>query len=251
MRDGNTPYPVHAAQFSQDELIEVLGENAGTVNNWMHAGYLKAEYVKDPRGGRDRRRFSIMAMARAKIIASCVRDAGLKPSYAAEIADFAAPIINETFERDLAGEPVSVNEKYLVCRLHEGKMHSVPLYRRPKEMFFFTDDPNLNPDAKVVTFPVEACIVVPLTRLFNAVFLPATDLLAKQNRGAVNYGLPGLMWADDAHTTVVGLTPDETKEFRTFLRTGEPGKLRHVPRYMELSEKYERAKVAAAFKELA
>jgi hypothetical protein len=36
-------------------------------------------------------------------------------------------------------------------------------------------------------------------------------------------------------------------ELRRYWHNADPRKLRHVPRYMTLLEKYERAKVAAAF----
>jgi hypothetical protein len=184
--DGNTFYGVHDPQFSQTELVEVLGESPDTINNWVRFGHLRPDnHVFGPKHT-PLRKYSIIGAARAALIASCVNNTGLGPKLAAEIVEAAAPLIDEHFERDLAGEKLSFSERYLICRLTpDGKIYSVPLYRRESEMFFFTDDPALNPDAQMVTFPVDACIVVPLTRIFTGVFLRAAELLARQGRGGM------------------------------------------------------------------
>jgi hypothetical protein len=45
----------------------------------------------------------------------------------------------------------------------------------------------LNPDAQPVSFPIDApCIVVPLTHMFNRVFIRAAALLARENRGGMD-----------------------------------------------------------------
>jgi hypothetical protein len=185
MHDGSTRYDVHAPQFSQEELLEVLGESAFTINNWVAAGYLKPDYRKDPRGGRDRRRFSIMAMARAKIIASCVTDIWLRPSHAVEIADFAIPYLNEQFDRHPDGELVSKSLLFIVSRIEGNQVRSLPIYQRPNETAIYFGDPDRNPDVKQVRIDFTA-IVIPASTIFNQVFLKAAELLAKQQRGGLD-----------------------------------------------------------------
>jgi hypothetical protein len=186
--DGNTFYEVHTPLLSQDDLCAVLGKTADSVNNWIKLGYLKPDgYVLGPRRT-PLKRYSIVGTARAVLIASCVDHAGLRLGLAAEIADFCAPIINETFERDAAGEQVSNVVRLVVSQLQpDGRLVSWACYRRPHEYHFYIDDPELNPDAQPVGFPDDApCIVTPLTAMFSRVFLAAAALLAEQGRGGMD-----------------------------------------------------------------
>jgi len=185
MPDGSTFYDVHAPQFSQDELCAVLGETMATVNNWVAAGYLKPDYWKDPRGGKDRRRFSILAMVRAKIIASCVTDTWLRPSHAVEIADFAIPYLNEQFDRHPDGELISKARLSIVSRIESGQVRSLPIYQRPNETAIYFGDPDRNPDVKPVWIDFTA-IIIPVSSICNRVFLKAAELLAKQGRGGLD-----------------------------------------------------------------
>jgi hypothetical protein len=185
MHDGATLYDVHIPQFSQEELREVLGETGFTLNNWVHAGYLKPDYWKDPRGGHDRRRFSIMAMTRAKIISSCVNEIWLRPSHAVEIADFAIPYLNEQFDRHPDGELVSKSRLSIVSRIEGERVRSLPIYQRPNEIAIYFGDPDRNPDVKQVWIDFTA-IVIPASTIFHQVFLKAAELLAKQQRGGMD-----------------------------------------------------------------
>lgn len=185
--DGDTRYDCHAPQLSQDELCEVLVEPPGVINNWIQHGYLKPDgFILGPRRT-PLKRYSIVGAARASIIASCINNGGLRPSLASEIADFCGPLINEHFERDAAGELVSSVTRLVISQLQrDGRLVSWACYRRPDEYHFYLDDPVLNPDAQPMGFPVEPCIVVPVTAMFNRVFLAAAALLARQGRGGLD-----------------------------------------------------------------
>jgi hypothetical protein len=186
--DGDTFYDVYLPQFSQAEVCEVVGETIKTVENWIGFGFLKVDaYVLGPRRT-PLKRFSIVSMARAALIASCVNHAGVKPSLASEIADFCSPLIGEHFERNAAGKRRSDCVRLVVSQQQrDGRLVSWAAYRRPDEHHFYVDDPVLNPNAQRMTFPADApSIVVPLTDMWSRVFLAATDLLAKQQRGGLD-----------------------------------------------------------------
>lgn len=236
-------YDAYAPQLSLDDLCEVLGETADTINNWGRFGYLKPAVIVEGARRTPVRRYSIIDATRGSLIAACVRVAGLKPGHASEIADFCAPIIDEHFERDIWGERVSDVVRMVVSQLQpDGRLVSWAVYRRPAEYFFYDDDPDLKPNAVARSFPVDApFVVIPLTMMLYRVLHSACALLEAQNRGAIELGLPGLIFADEARTRLAGLSADETREFRRLLRTVELPKLRHNQKYWGLYEKYERA----------
>jgi hypothetical protein len=187
--DGNTFFDVHTRQFSVEDLGQIFfPDTMLKLGNWIQAGYIKPDYFKDPRGGRDRRRFSIVEIARIALIDTLVNGIGIKPSLAAEIADYAVPFLNETFVRDAAQERVSNARVYIISclRREDGKMQSLTLYRKPEDPAWYTDNPDLNPDAKPHAPPKGAVILYPLSDAFNTVFLSAAALLAKQKRGGMD-----------------------------------------------------------------
>jgi hypothetical protein len=187
--DGNTFFDVHAPQFSIEDLGQIfLPDVMLKLGNWIQRGYVKPDYFKDPRGGKDRRRFSIVEMERIAIIDNLVNGIGLKPSQAAEIADFSMPFLNDSFDRDAAQERVTKARMYVVSSLRreEGKMKSRVLYRKPDEAAWYEHNPDVVPDAKPFAPPKGAVILLPLSNSFDTVFLAATALLTKQKRGGMD-----------------------------------------------------------------
>jgi hypothetical protein len=186
MHDGDTYYDIHHPHFSQPELAEALGETTANINHWVFSGYLKpTAYLNDPRGGKPRRRFSIMALVRGKIIAACADDIGLRPIHATGVADFAIPFLNERLDRRANGKLITKSRIFIVSRIEGEKIRSVPIYQRPNETAIYADDPERNPDAKVVWIDFPA-FVIPISTIFTDVFLKATELLAKQERGGMD-----------------------------------------------------------------
>src|SRR5687768_2555944 len=103
--DDDTFFDVHDPQFSHEDLARIFfPDTMLKVGNWIQAGHVKPDYWKDPRGGKERRRYSIVEIARIGIIDQLVHGVGIKPSQAAEIADFGIPFLNDSFDRHLDGE---------------------------------------------------------------------------------------------------------------------------------------------------
>jgi MerR HTH family regulatory protein len=178
--DGNTYYRVHDPQFSQAELVRVFEVPHETLNNWVKWGFIK------PARSGWQRMYSIMDAARAAIIAACVRDVGLRPWQASEIADFAAPFLAENLERHIDGELKSTANVTIVSRIDaDGKVSSRPIFRRPNEKFVYADDPDANPEALPVWIDY-AAVLVPASEIFASVHLKASALLAEQKRGGLD-----------------------------------------------------------------
>jgi hypothetical protein len=187
--EGNTFFDVHVPQFSMEDLGRLFPpEVMLKVLNWIQAGYVKPDYWKDPRGGKDRRRFSIVEITRIAIIDSLVNGIGIKPSQAVEVADFCIPFLNETFDRDAAQELKSTALVYVMTWLgrSDGKMQSTVYYRKLDDPILYDDNPDSNPDAEPLAPPAGVAIHLPLTNFFDKVFLDCAALLTQQKRGGMD-----------------------------------------------------------------
>lgn len=187
--DGDTLFDVHAPQFSMEDLGRVFYPDVMLkLGNWIAAGYVKPDFWKDPRGGKDRRRFSIVEMTRISLIDQLVNGIGIKPSHAAEVADFAIPFLNDAFDRDAAQDLVSRARIYISTWLNraDGKMKSGVNYRKSGDTAWYIDDPFRNPDAKPHAPPKGVAILIPLSDTFETVFLAAAEVLKAQKRGGMD-----------------------------------------------------------------
>jgi hypothetical protein len=188
-RYGNVYFDVFEQQFSVEDLSHIFFPDTMTkLNFWITAGYIKPLAYKDPRGGRDRRRFSIIEISRIAIIDSLVHSVGLRPSHAVQIANFCLPFLNDTFDRDAAHELKSTSKLYVRSWLDRasGKMKSRVFYRKHGEHQFYADDPDLNPDAQPRVVSSGVAIELPLTAFFNQVFLTCAKYLAARGRGGMD-----------------------------------------------------------------
>jgi hypothetical protein len=67
---GETYFSVHDPQFSEQDLSNLFSPaTLLKLGNWIQAGYIKPDYCKDPRGGRDRRRYLSKSPASASLMA--------------------------------------------------------------------------------------------------------------------------------------------------------------------------------------
>jgi hypothetical protein len=188
--DANTFYDCHAPQFTQTELVDVLGENRERLNNRIRFGFLNPPKVKCSHG-RPERRFSIMDLARIRIINSLVEEAGVTPSVAAQIADYAAPFLNENrFDRDAAGERVSKSRLAIVSRIEDGKVWSRPIYHRENDISLYSDDPDANPDAPRVWIDFTA-VITPVSTIFNTRFFLRPQSCWQRSSVAVSISFAG------------------------------------------------------------
>jgi hypothetical protein len=185
-----------APQFSEYDLGRILlPETMTKLNNWITAGYVKPHLWKDPRGGRDRRRYSIAEIFRIAIIGSLVNNIGIRPSDAAEIADFAIPFLNENrFERHPDRELKSKANLFLMSwrDRESGRVKSKTIYFKADDNAWYDDDPYLNPDAKPQGPPVGIHILLPLTDIFNGVYMDCAKYLVNNKRAELldKYGKP-------------------------------------------------------------
>jgi hypothetical protein len=194
---GETYFSVHDPQFSEQDLSNLFfPATLLKLGNWIQAGYIKPDYRKDPRGGRDRRRYSIVEIARISIIDGLVNCIGIAPSRAVEVADFCIPFLNDHFDRNPDRTLKSLSSIYVISWLDRssGRMQSKVMYRKPPEdddFAWYEDDPFLNPDAKPCGPPGHMAIVVPVTRWFMTLFINCTKYLWNRNRGLLDkWGRP-------------------------------------------------------------
>jgi hypothetical protein len=190
---GDTAFSAYDLQFSEQDLSHIFyPETMLKLNNWIQAGYVKPGYLKDPRGGRDRRRYSIFGIARIGIIDTLVNGIGISPSQAVEVVDFATPYLNDQFDRHPDGTLKSEAHLYLHSWLDRpsGRMKSRVIYMTD-DWTFYEDDPFRNLDAKRCAPPIGASIFLPLSRFFSETFLKCTTYLAARKRGMLDrYGRP-------------------------------------------------------------
>ena len=188
--DGSTFFDVHEPQFSHEDIGHIFfPDTMLKLANWQIAGYVKPSYVKDPRGGKPRRRYSIVDIARIGIIDQLVNGIGLRPSHAAEIADFAITFLHETFDRHPDAELKSKALIYVTSWLDRdsGKFKSNVYYRKLEDPGpVYTEDPYLNPDAKQFVSFTGVAIHLPLTHTFNRYFLTASEFLTNHKRGGMD-----------------------------------------------------------------
>lgn len=188
-RYGGVFFEVHTNQFSHDDLSKIFfPDTMLKLGNWIAAGYVKPDYQKDPtRGGPDRRRYSIVEITRIAIIDTLVNAIGLKPSQAAQVADFSIPFLNDTFDRHPDNTPKSTARIYIVSWLNreDGRIKSTVYYRKLDDPNLYGDDPHLNPDAKPIA-PPWAAIHLPLTDTFNKIFIECAKFLVINKRGGVD-----------------------------------------------------------------
>lgn len=189
-RYGGVFFQVHTNQFSHDDLSKIFfPDTMLKLGNWIAAGYVKPDYQKDhTRGGPDRRRYSIVEITRISIIDSLVNGIGLKPSQAAQVADFGIPFLNDTIERHPDNTLKSTARIYIASRLNreDGRMKSAVYYRKLDDPHFYSDDPNLNPDAKPLGPLAGTAIHLPLTDVFNKIFIQCAKFLVINKRGGVD-----------------------------------------------------------------
>ena len=181
----------HTPQFSQEDVGRIFFPDVMLkLGNWITAGHVKPERVKDPvKGGPARLRYSVTEIYRIGVIDMLVNGIGIKPSQAAEVADFALPFLNDAFDRHLDGERVSEARMYVTSYLErdDGTMKSRIFYRKPDDGALYLEDPYRNPDAKPHAPPLHrVAIYLPLTDTFNKVFLTCTELLTIQKRGGMD-----------------------------------------------------------------
>jgi hypothetical protein len=188
-RFGNRFFDVYAFQFSVDDLGHIFhADTMLKLNNWIQAGYIKPNFWKDPRGGKERRRFSITEIARIAVIDALVNSVGIKPNEAIEVADFCIPFLNESLERDATGKLKSTANMYVMSWRDRatGKTQSSVYYRKPNDPNLYTDNPDLNPDAAPAGPPAGIAIHLPLSDFFNKVFIECAKFLAMRKRGVVD-----------------------------------------------------------------
>jgi hypothetical protein len=188
--DGDTFFDVHAPQFSHDDVGRIFfPDTMLKLGNWITAGYVKPERVKDPvKGGPARLRYSVTEIVRIAILDSLVNGIGIKPSQASEVADFCMPFLNDAFDRHPDGELVSTARLYVASWLNreDGKMKSSVSYRKLDDPALYVEDPYLNPDAKPHAPSKGTAIHLALTDTFNTVFLACAQLLSNQGRGGMD-----------------------------------------------------------------
>jgi hypothetical protein len=189
--DGGTFFDVHVPQFSHEDVGGIFfPDTMLKLGNWLQRGYVKPERVKDPvQGGPPRLRYSITEIARIAIIDTLVEGIGIKPSHASEVADFCMPFLNDAFDRHPDGELVSPARMYVTAWLNrdDGKMSSSLYYQRLDEPgFLYVEDPYRNPDAKPHRPYKGTAIHLPLTDLFNQIFLTCAQRLTNQGRGGMD-----------------------------------------------------------------
>jgi hypothetical protein len=193
---GDTFFDCTTPQFSEQDLANILfPETMLKLGNWIQAGYVKPDYWKDPRGGKDKRRYSIVEIFRIGLIDSLVNGIGIKPSHAVEVVDFVIPFFNDIFDRHPDRELKSKAALYVMSWLDRrtGHMVSNVLYVKPDDAAgtYYEDDPYLNPDAKPLRSPGGTSILLPVTDLFYGLFLNCAKYLAMRNRGMTDkWGRP-------------------------------------------------------------
>jgi hypothetical protein len=188
--DGDTFFDVHTPQFSHDDVGRLFfPDTMLKLTNWINAGYVKPERVKDLlHGGKPRLRYSITEITRIAIIDSLVNGVGIKPSQAVVVADFAMPFLNDQFDRHPDGELISTARMYVTAwlRREDGKVQCGVYYRKRDDPNFYVDDPFVNPDAKPHAPSSGMAIHLPLTDFFNKTYLTCVDLLTNQKRGGMD-----------------------------------------------------------------
>ncbi len=188
---GEHFFDVHTAQFSEGDLKQLLHpETMVKLQNWIQAGYVKPDMPwKHPRGGKERRGYSIVEICRINIIDSLVNGIGIAPSKAVEVADFAIPFLNDRFDRHADGVLKSKAHLYIYSWLDRstGRMKSSVAYLKPPDTtVWYADDPFLNPDAKPYRPPAGMCILTPISDFFNAMFTNCAKYLVNNKRGAMD-----------------------------------------------------------------
>jgi hypothetical protein len=184
-----------APLFSERDLAQILfPETMLKLGNWIAAGYVTPKYQKDPRGGPDRRRYSISDIARICIIDSLVNSTCMPPRQAIEVADFAMTFEGDAFDRHPDGVRKSEARIYVISHRDRGtgRMKSSVLYRKPEEAAWYEDDPFLNPDATPGAPPAGVGVFIPLTDAFNEIFMNCAKFLVNNKRGGLmdKYGRP-------------------------------------------------------------
>jgi hypothetical protein len=177
-----------APQFSERDLAQILfPETMLKLGNWVAAGYVTPKYEKDPRGGKDRRRYSISDIVRIAIIDSLVNGAWMPPRQAVEIADFAMTFQGDAFDRHPDNVRKSEAEVYVISHRDRstGRMKSNAVYRKPDEGAWYEDDPFLNPDATPGAPPAGIGVFVPVTDCFKSVFMNCAKFLVNNKRGGL------------------------------------------------------------------
>jgi len=191
-RYGEVFFDVHVPQFSHDDLGKIFPPDTMLkVGNWINAGYVKPDFWKDPRGGKDRRRYSIIEITRIAIIDSLVNGIGLKPSHAAQIADVGITFLNDSFDRHPDNVLKSTAHMFVASWLgrEDGKVKSDIYYRKVEDAddpYFYLHDPHLNPDAKRFGPLKGTAVHLPLTGIFQKIYLECAKFLASRGRGMLD-----------------------------------------------------------------
>ena len=185
---GDHFFDCTSAVFSPRDLEQLLfPETILKLNNWVQHGHVRPQYWKDPRGGKDRRRYSICDVVRILIIDGLVNGIGLPPQHAVEVADYAMTFQGDLFDRHPDGMRKSEALIFVLSRRDRatGRMKSTPLYLKPEGAAWYDDDPFLNPDAKPHGPPAGTCVLVPVTHHFQKVFMECAKFLVNNKRGGI------------------------------------------------------------------
>jgi hypothetical protein len=178
-----------APLFSERDLAQLLfPETMLKLNNWIHEGYITPQHLKDPRGGRDRRRYSIAEIARITVVDGLVNGIGIPPRQAIEVANFAMPFLNDCcFDRHPDGARKSAAVLYVISWLDRkaGRMKSSMLYRKPDETAWYEEDPYLNLDAAPCAPPAGVAILLPITEYFSQIFMNCAKFLVNNKRDGI------------------------------------------------------------------
>ena len=192
---GDTYFDCIGSQFSEIDLASILmPATMLKLGNWVHAGYVKPDYWKDPRGGRDRRRYSMVEIFRIALIDTLVNSVGIKPSQAVEIVDFALPFLNDVcFDRHPDREQKSKARIHVLSHIDRstGRMKSHVTYFKPDDNSYYSEDPYLNPDAEPHGPPAGVGISLPVSELWGWMHLQCCKYLASRGRGMTDkWGRP-------------------------------------------------------------
>jgi hypothetical protein len=174
--------------FSEHDLTKLLfPETILKLGNWIAAGYVKPKYEKDPRGGKDRRRYSIVDITRITIMDSLVNGVGIPPRSAIEVADFAMTFQGDCFDRHPDGAMKSPAKIYVISHRDRstGRMNSHVFYSKPNEPALYPDDPFINPDAKRQGPPAGVGVYVPVSDFFYGMFMNCAKYLVNNKRGGL------------------------------------------------------------------
>src|SRR5262245_38546375 len=126
-----------------------LPVTVGKLGNWITAGFVKPDFRKHPRGGKDRWAVTLIELTRIHIIEILVNKIGIRPSHGVAVADFSVKLLIESLERNqrnLADGVPNAQVHVLTALSKFGRMKSIAVFRKQDVEGWFAEDPYRNPN---------------------------------------------------------------------------------------------------------